>query len=280
MRKKNNRLKSLTDRIKRNKWAFAVYAVIRALVILVLIRSILLGAWESVFMCGLTLTLLLLPPFIEKQFQIELPSGLEITVFVFIFCAEILGEIGAYYVKIPFWDAALHTTSGFIFAAFGFCLLDLLNRNKKVNFTPLTLALMAFCFSMTIGVLWEFFEFGMDFFVNTDMQKDTFVNSIYTVSLDETLQNEVIEIENIVRTTIERADGTQTVIDGYLDIGIIDTMKDLFVNFIGAVVFCTIGYVYVTRRGRKGTQMVAESFVPVVKKEDEPFNPMPEDNDA
>lgn len=280
MKKKNNRLKSLTDRIKRNKVAFAVYAVIRALVILVLIRSIILGAWESVFMCALTLVLLLLPPFIEKQFQIELPLGLEITVFVFIFCAEILGEIGAYYVKVPFWDAALHTTSGFIFAAFGFCLLDLLNRSKKVNFSPLTLALMAFCFSMTIGVLWEFFEFANDYFFSSDMQKDVFVNSIYTVSLDETLQNDVVSVKDIVKTTIECADGTKVVLDGYLDIGIIDTMKDLFVNFIGAIVFCTFGFVYVTRRGKKGTQRVVESFMPIVKKAETPFNPIPEDNNG
>ncbi len=268
--KKENKLKSLTDSIKKDKVAFAVYAVIRLMVILVLVRSILLGEWESVFVCLLTLFLLLLPAFVEKKFSIQLPTGLEITAFVFVFCAEILGELGAYYVKFPFWDTALHTTSGFIFAAFGFCLLDLLNRSKKVNFTPITLALVAFCFSMTIGVLWEFFEFGADFFVNTDMQKDTIVNSIYTVTLDESLQNKAVAATDIVRTTIEHADGSVTVIpDGYLDIGIFDTMKDLFVNFIGAVVFCAFGYIYITQRGKRATRKIVEEFVPKVKMPEE-----------
>ena len=272
MKKKRlrNKLSQLTEQIKKNKVAFTVYAIIRLMVILVLVRCILLGQWESVFVCVLTLILLLLPAFIEKQFNIELPSGLEITAFVFVFCAEILGEISAYYVKYPLWDTALHTTSGFIFAAFGFCLLDLLNRKKKVSFTPLALALMAFCFSMTIGVLWEFFEFGADYFFNTDMQKDTVVNSIYTVALDDTLQNKTIELTNIVKTTVEHSDKSVTIIPGgYLDIGIIDTMKDLFVNFVGALVFCAFGYIYVTQRGKRATRKIVEGFVPRVKMPEE-----------
>lgn len=224
-----------------------------------------LAEWESVFFCALTLILLLLPPFIEKQLKIELPTGLEITVFVFIFCAEILGELGAYYVKFPFWDTALHTTSGFIFAAVGFCMLDLLNRNKKVNFSPMALTLVAFCFSMTIGVLWEFFEFGADVLLNTDMQKDTVIHDLYTVALDETLQNKVVAIEDITRTTIEYANGKTVVLDGYLDNGITDTMKDLFVNFIGAIVFCSFGFVYLTHRGKSAMRKVVEGFVPRVK---------------
>lgn len=276
-KKRKSNLSILTDQIKKNKAAFTVYAIIRLMVILVLIRCILLGKWESVFVCLLTLVLLLLPAFVEKKFKIDLPTGLEITAFVFVFCAEILGEISAYYVKIPFWDTALHTTSGFIFAAFGFCILDLLNRNKKLNFSPLTLALMAFCFSMTIGVLWEFFEFGADLFVNSDMQKDTIVHNVYTVTLDDTLQNRVVSVTDIVKTTIESADGSTVVINGYLDTGITDTMKDLFVNFIGAVVFCAFGYIYVTKRGKHATRKIVEGFVPKVKMpEEKPYDSIPE----
>ncbi|MBQ4137343.1 MAG: hypothetical protein IJD67_04460, partial [Clostridia bacterium] len=266
--KKKNRIVQLVEKIKEDKIAFAVYAILRLIVIIVLVRSIFLREWESVYVCALTLTLLLLPPFVEKQLNLELPTALEVTAFVFVFCAEILGELGAYYVKVPFWDAALHTTSGFIFAAFGFCLLDLLNRNKKVNLTPLTLTLVAFCFSMTVGVVWEFFEFSADFFFNTDMQKDTVVNGLYTVLLDPTLENEVVSIENIVKTTLETADGQSIVINGYIDIGIADTMKDLFVNFIGAVVFCIFGYIYVTKRGKRASRIVA-GFVPKVVSSDE-----------
>ena len=265
-KKKKIKVRELIDNIRQNRPAFAVFAILRLLVIIVLIRCIILGKWESVFVCSLTLVLFLIPPFVEKQFSIELPTALEITVYVFVFCAEILGEVSCYYVKYPFWDTALHTTSGFIFAAFGFCLLDILNRNKKVNFSPITLTLMAFCFSMTIGVLWEFFEFAADLFIATDMQKDNIVHSIYSVALDQTMQNKAVPVTDIIKTTVECADGAVYTFDGYLDIGIIDTMKDLFVNFVGAVVFCTCGYFYIVRRGGKRTQKIVENFVPTVSK--------------
>ena len=255
--------------IKRNKAASAVYFTLRILTVGVLIRSIFLGQWESVFTCFLTLLLYLLPHFIEKSFRIDLPTTLEIIAFVFIFCAEILGEIECYYIKYPLWDTMLHTTSGFVFAAFGFCLLDMLNRNKKLslNLSPLSLSLVAFCFSMTVGVLWEFFEFGADYFLRFDMQKDTLLSGLSTVTLDRTSSNTAVLLDGVVRTVIEHADGTLTVIEGgYLDIGIYDTMKDLFVNFIGAIVFSTIGYFYVKHRG-KGK--IARQFIPVVEKDTE-----------
>ena len=70
--------------------------------------------------------------------------------------------------------------------AIGFSLVDLLNNDDRLQFrlSPVFMALVAFCFSMTIGVVWEFFEFGMDTFMGTDMQKDTIVQSITTVMLD------------------------------------------------------------------------------------------------
>ena len=259
---KKTKFPALAENIKQNKAAFAVYAILRLLVILVLIRCIFIGKWESVFVCALTLVLFLIPPLVEEKFSIKLPTALEITVYIFVFCAEILGEISSFYVKYPIWDTLLHTTSGFIFAAFGFCLLDLLNRNKKVNFTPLTLTLMAFCFSMTIGVMWEFFEFFADRFMSLDMQKDVIVNSIFSVTFDESLQNQAVPITDITKTTLTLADGNTFVFNGYLDIGIIDTMKDLFVNFVGAIVFSIIGFFYIKSRG-KGK--FASKFIPTIK---------------
>ena len=72
----------------------------------------------------------------------------------------------------------MHTTSGFMFAAFGFCIVDLMNRSKNIRMelSPATLAVVAFCFSMTIGVLWEFFEFGVDQLTHAD-RKSTRLNS-------------------------------------------------------------------------------------------------------
>ena len=262
--------------IKENKWAATVYFTLRIITVGVLIRSIFLGQWESVFTCFLTLLLFTLPHFVEKSFRINLPTTLEIIAFMFIFCAEILGEIECYYIKYPLWDTMLHTTSGFVFAAFGFCLLDMLNRNKKLslNLSPLSLSLVAFCFSMTVGVIWEFFEFGADYFLRFDMQKDTLLKGISTVTLDPKSSNTAVLLDGVIRTVIEHADGTTTVIEGgYLDIGIYDTMKDLFVNFIGAVVFSFIGYFYVKHRG-KGR--IARQFIPIVQKEE----PREDENDS
>ena len=203
-----------------------------------------------------------MPSWIQVKLRIELPPPLEITIFCFIFAAEILGEVNAFYVVIPGWDTMLHTINGFLAAAVGFSMVMLLNEDERVTFrlSPAFLAMVAFCFSMTIGVLWEFFEFGMDFFLGTDMQKDTIVHAIHTVTLDPTLSNKVVTIPDIQDVIIN---GESLGLGGYLDIGIIDTMKDLFVNFIGAVVFSVTGFFYVKSKGRK--KSAAQSFVPSKK---------------
>lgn len=253
------------ERFKHDKKATIVYFVLRLITIAVLIRSIFNQQWEAVFTCWLTLVLFLIPEFVEKNFKVELPTALEIVAFIFVFCAEILGELGCYYVKYSFWDTMLHTVSGFMFAAFGFCLVDILNRNNRFSFklSPVFLSLVAFCFSMTTGILWEFFEFLADVVLHTDMQKDFIVQGFSTVTLDESASNIAVQLKDITHTVIHHADGSETLImGGYLDIGIIDTMKDLFVNFVGAVIFSVIGYFYVKDDGKN---KIASSFIPVVE---------------
>ena len=260
-----------------NKRTLTVYLVLRALVIAVMVRAFFRGAYENMFMCGLTLVLMILPSILTKKLKIYLPSALEIVILCFIFAAEILGEISSFYINVPHWDTMLHTINGFLCAAVGFALVDLFNRDERFTFklSPLFLAVVAFCFSMTIGVLWEFFEFSADHFFATDMQKDTIVRQINTVELDETRTNKVVKIKNIDDVIIVHSDGTEESLGlgGYLDIGIIDTMKDLFVNFIGAVVFSILGFIYVKTRG-KGK--IASSFIPRVEMSD--GSPEKEDN--
>ena len=145
----------------------------------------------------------------------------------------------------------------------GFALIDILNRNEKFKFTlsPLYVAIVAFCFSMTIGVVWEFFEFAMDYFFGFDMQKDTVVNILRSVTLDPTKTNTVISIDGINEVVIN---GSELGVGGYLDIGLYDTMADLFVNFVGAVVFSILGFFYIKTRG-KGK--IAKNFIPTLQKE-------------
>ena len=215
-----------------------------------------------VFYCVLSLILMLIPSFIEDNWHIDIPDTLEIIVLLFIYAAEILGELSAYYVNIPFWDTMLHTITGFLAAAVGFSLCDIFNRNENIKFSlsPFFLAFVAFCFSMTVAVCWEFFEFGADQLFGSDMQKDTIINTINTVELDVTRSNKVVTIDGI--TDVYFPDGTNLGLGGYLDIGLIDTMKDLFVNFVGAVVFSFIGFFYTKNRGEG---RFARLFIPTVK---------------
>lgn len=262
---KGQRRQALKEEIKAKPGVTAVYIILRALVIVAIVAQSFKGNFENVFLCVLTLFLFTLPSFLERTIRVEIPDTLEIIILLFIFAAEILGEIQAYYIQYPYWDTMLHTLNGFLCAAIGFSLLDILNRNEKLKFSlsPVYLAVVAFCFSMTIGVLWEFFEFSMDQLFLLDMQKDTVVNSIGSVMLDPTGGNHPVSIKHITDVIVVTADGAQQSLGlgGYLDIGIIDTMKDLFVNFIGAVVFSTIGFFYVKNRG-KGK--FAPQFIPTV----------------
>ena len=240
---------AMARELREHKSSFIVFSILRILVLVVLVRQIMLANYEGAFFCILTLLLLYVPSWIQVKLRIELPPPLEITIFCFIFAAEILGEVNAFYVVIPGWDTMLHTINGFLAAAVGFSMVMLLNDDDRITFhlSPAFLALVAFCFSMTIGVLWEFFEFGMDFFLGTDMQKDTVIHAIHSVSLDPTLSNKVVTIPDIQDVVIN---GESLGLGGYLDIGIIDTMKDLFVNFIGAVVFSLSGFFFARSKGR------------------------------
>lgn len=253
MRKKYN---------ETNKKSIIVYLILRLLVIISMVFQIVLGNISNSLMCVLALILFTLPTIISEKFKIGIPSLLETIIYLFIFSSAILGEINNFYGIIPFWDTMLHTLNGFICAGIGFSLVDILNQSgQKINLSPLYVAIVAFCFSMTIGVLWEFYEFTADSLFRFDMQKDRIIQSISSVELNESRENNPIKIDDIERTEIYSKDGTITTIEnGYLDIGIIDTMKDLIVNFIGAITYSIIGYIYIKSRGK---YKFAKNFIPV-----------------
>lgn len=257
---KNNNKQSRTINI-------TVYLILRILVIISMVGQSIRGNWMNVFLCGLTLLLFTIPTLITKKLNIKLPTTLEIIVYLFIFSSEILGEIQNFYGVFTHWDTMLHTLNGFLAAAVGFSLIDILNRTERVHIhlTPVFVALVSFCFSMTIGVLWEFFEFAADRYLNMDMQKDVIVEKVTSKKIGDISENEKLTIDNITKTIIYSEDNqkTLTINNGYLDIGIIDTMKDLFVNFIGAVVFSTLGYLYIKDRDE---YKFIERFIPILKK--------------
>ena len=240
---------SVKHELRENRKTFIVYSVLRVLVIGMMILQFFNQNYQNVFLCMLTLVLMIMPSVVQATFKVEFPSLLEIIILLFIFAAEILGEISAFYLKFPYWDTILHTLNGFLCAAIGFSMVEIMNGNKKLKFelSPLFMAIVAFCFSMTIGVLWEFFEFFMDMIYHLDMQKDTIITSIYSVTLDPLKSNTPIAVKNIEEVMVN---GQKLNLGGYLDIGLLDTMYDLLVNFVGAFTFSVLGYGYVKYKDR------------------------------
>lgn len=245
----------------RTRRRLTIRGVLSFFIVLTFVRAAFMHRYENMFVCVLSLVLFCVPMMIERSLDIDIPPVMEGIIYCFIFAAEILGEINSFYTIIPGWDTMLHTINGFLVAAVGFSLVDLFNRSERFSFklSPLFLAIVAFCFSMTVGVLWEFFEFGADQMMGTDMQKDFIVQNINSVSLNPDGLNNVEHVK--VESLLVNGEDWMEFPGGYLDIGLIDTMKDLQVNFIGAVAFSIIGYFYVKTRG-KGK--LAASLIPIV----------------
>lgn len=237
-----------------------IYFTIRILTLAAVIISGIRGNWSDCLSCVLALFLLLLPSVLERGLKVELPSALETVIILMVYAAWVLGESESFYIRFPWWDTMLHTMNGFLCAAIGYVLFDLLNKHpaSTFNLRPSYMALMSFCFSMTIGVLWEFFEFGADYFFHLDMQKDTVITQISSVMLDLSGGNKIVTISDISDVSVN---GRSLGMGGYIDIGLYDTMGDLFVNFIGAAVCNLIGFFYASK---KKFYKFAQSFIPKV----------------
>lgn len=273
------RLYSLKNIHKRsnNRGMFILYQVLTLIVLLILLEQAIRGSYENCFTCALTLILFLIPNFVETKLKITLPQTLEVIIILFVFSAEMLGEIREFYLRFYWWDDMLHTLNGFLMAAIGFSMVDILNKNDifKFQLSPIYMAVVSFCFSMTAGVLWEFFEFFMDLFYGTDMQKDFVINSISSVTLNPQHINSATKLTGIEKVIMQ---GTNLALDevptgaceyilptgGYIDIGLIDTMNDLIVNFIGAIIFSIFGFFHIKTRG-KGSFI--KKFIPKAKKD-------------
>ncbi len=253
--------------MNKSRFTVVAYFVLRILVLIVLVLAALNRQWYNVFLCLLTLLLFLLPSFVSHRLKIQLPGALEVVILLFIFAAEILGEIGEFYVKLDYWDTMLHTINGFLMAAIGFALIDVLNRDPHVrmSLSPLFVAFAAFCFSMTVGILWEFFEYAMDRVFLMDMQKDAVVQTVSSVALHPEGANVPVVLRGVTETVIRSASAGETLVSGgYLDIGLRDTMTDLLVNCIGALVFSILGVLYLKNRGR-----LARLFIPRMMTEEQ-----------
>ena len=242
--------------MKQRKYLAAVRSILRILVFPVLIAQVAAGKTGYAYLCVLTLLLMELPGWAEGRFGIALPGAMEVLVLGFIFSSEILGEIRACYIRFSCWDLVLHGFSGFLSASVGYVLPQLTDRQGTGERTVSRL-MFAVCFSVTVGVAWEFLEWGADAVFGLDMQKDTLIHGLRSVCLGE--GNSVGSVEGIRDTVLVLADGSVRTVKGYLDVGLHDTMGDLLADLSGAVVFAVLS----------GGKNFAAYFIPkIVQKEE------------
>lgn len=171
---KNKQYKNLEKRKKNINMVLS--NIIRGLLIIFLIVNFFTGDHSQDFLIIITFALTYYPSILEKRFGVYLPKRLQIVITLFIFAAQVLGEIGDFYEKIPWWDTMLHTISGVVLGLVGFLFVYLLNEkgNINVNLSPKFVIVFAFCFALTMGVFWEFFEYGADRIFGFNMQKFRF----------------------------------------------------------------------------------------------------------
>ncbi|MCW1950974.1 MAG: hypothetical protein KIH44_006385 [Octadecabacter sp.] len=197
-----------------------VIRVIQAILGLEILSGIFTQTWSAVFVAVATLVLTFLPERFAGFFGIRLPRSILTAIVVFIFATLFLGEVGDFYEKFWWWDVGLHFMSALSFGAVGFLLIFMLFEGDRYAAPPWALAVLAFCVALSIGTLWEVFEFSMDQLFGMNMQKS----------------------------------------------GLVDTMKDLIIDAIGAAIGAFSGYLYLMGRQFGGLGRVLEQFIEANKR--------------
>jgi uncharacterized membrane protein YjdF len=177
------------------------------------------GQWMSAFLALAIMTVILAPALLRERLPVRFPPEMLLVALLFVFAALFLGELRRYYERIWWWDIALHTGSGLLLGIFGFLLVYVLNesRNIGIHMRPRFVAMFAFLFAVAVGALWEVFEFAMDQFFGLNMQRP--------MAGDPS--------------------------------GLTDTMWDLIVDTLGALVISLFGWVYM----RRGASSFIESWI-------------------
>lgn len=166
--------------------------------------------------CFLGIVVMKIPFIIKRKRIMKIPDFMEILYFIFLYCAIYLGEVRNFYYLIPFWDNILHAFSGAMLGILGMILVNFIDESEglKINLNPFFVAFFAFCFAVTMGVLWEIYEFTFDYLLSLNMQK------------------------------FALADGTLLVGRAALH----DTMMDLIVDTLSALVICAVGYFHIKKQ--------------------------------
>jgi len=180
--------------------------------------------WLAALITGGIIVITLVPFFLAKRFRVFIPPEFVLVAIAFVFASLFLGEVHGYYSRFWWWDIVLHTCSGFLLGTIGFLLVHVLNETEDigVHMKPGFVAFFAFLFAVGMGAIWEIFEFGMDSFFDTNMQKKMLGDAS----------------------------------------GLTDTMWDLIVDTLGALVVSVLGYGYVKSAGNESfLERLIRSFI-------------------
>lgn len=197
-----------------------VLQVIMAVELILVIHE---GQWINAFLIVTIMAITLLPAVLGHRFRVYIPAEFQILAVIFVFAALFLGEIQSYYTRIWWWDIALHTSSGLLMGLLGFLLVYVLNESENIDIhmLPRFVAIFAFLFAVAVGALWEIFEFAMDQFVGTNMQKAMLGDPS----------------------------------------GLTDTMWDMIVNTLGALAISALGWWYMEQRERSFIEVWIRKFI-------------------
>ncbi|MED3662167.1 hypothetical protein NST62_11350 [Ureibacillus sp. FSL K6-8385] len=170
--------------------------------------------------CSSGLLIMMIPAIIERKNSVDIPDSIEVIFYMFLFCAIYLGEVKNFYYLVPFWDTILHAFSGVMLGALGFILVRYLNESNRIHvqLSPFFVSFFAFCFAVTMGTMWEIYEFLADGILSTNMQK--FIASDLTV--------------------LSGRDALK------------DTMMDLIVDSVSALIICFYGYLKLKKLKKQG----------------------------
>ena len=220
---------------KRSKSNMIISNLVRIALIIMFIRAFVTGDHSQDFLIVLTFAMTYYPSILEKHFGVYLPNGLQIIITLFIFASQVLGEMSGFYTTVPWWDLMLHTISGTVLGMIGFLFVYLLNEkgDANVNLSTAFVIIFAFCFALTIGVFWEFFEYGADRLLGYNMQR-------FRLPGEDVL---------------------------------VDTMNDLIVDAVGAGVACIFGWLYIkTQNDTLFNNFFDKWFIPQSKKNEKVKN--------
>lgn len=189
-----------------NKVRLALIAVMQLALVVAFVLAVVDYAWLTAFICIIALGIVWLPAWLARSFRVHFPIEFQLLLNLFIYSSIFLGEIRGYYTRFWWWDIVLHTGSGIALGFIGFLILYSLYQTRQIVISPFLLALFSFCFALSLGALWEIFEFAMDSWFGFNMQKS----------------------------------------------GLVDTMWDLIVDAIGALIVAISGYFYIKHNRQDG----------------------------